>query len=99
VALKKGDFMRGKGEVLVIRDGTGFSYGSYCLIGWYRGKVMKKVKAHCKVVFVLGEGGKKKGEDRGRVQGKDGGDGKEGDNDEGDIVEHGGFDGVRFFVV
>ena len=35
----------------------------------------------------------------GRVQGKDGGDGKEGDNDEGDIVEHGGFDGVRFFVV
>lgn len=51
--------MRGKGEVLVIRDGTGFSYGSYCLIGWYRGKVMKKVKAHCKVVFVLGEGEEK----------------------------------------
>jgi hypothetical protein len=47
--------MRGKGEVLVISDGTGFSYGSYCLIGWYRGRVMKKVKAHCKVVFVLGE--------------------------------------------
>jgi len=45
------------------------------------------------------ERGKRKGEDRGRVQGKDGGDGKEGDNDEGDIVEHGGFDGVRFFVV
>ena len=47
--------MRGKGEVLVISDGTGFSYGSYCLIGWYRGRVKKKVKAHCKVVFVLGE--------------------------------------------
>jgi hypothetical protein len=25
--------------------------------------------------------------------------GKEGDNDEGGVVEHGGFDGVRFFVV
>jgi len=47
--------MKGKGEVLVISDGTGFSYGSYCLIGWYRGRLMKKVKAHCKVVFVLGE--------------------------------------------
>jgi hypothetical protein len=47
--------MRGKGEVLVISDGTGFSYGSYCLIGWYRGRLMKKVKAHCKVIFVLGE--------------------------------------------
>ena len=35
----------------------------------------------------------------GRVQGKDGGDGKEGDNDEGDIVVHGGFDGGRVFVV
>ena len=45
------------------------------------------------------ERGKRKGEDWGRVQGKDGGVGKEGDNDEGDIVEHGGFDGVRFFVV
>jgi hypothetical protein len=55
VAIKKGGFMRGKGEVLVISDGTGFSYGSYCLIGWYRGRVKKKVKAHCKVVFVLGE--------------------------------------------
>ena len=47
--------MRGKGEVLVISDGTGFSYGSYCLIGWYRGRVMKKVKAYCKVVIVLRE--------------------------------------------
>lgn len=55
MAIKKGGFMRGKGEVLVISDGTGFSYGSYCLIGWYRGRVKKKVKAHCKVVFVLGE--------------------------------------------
>jgi len=35
----------------------------------------------------------------GRVQGKEGGDGKEGDNDDGGFVEHGGFDGVRFFVV
>jgi hypothetical protein len=33
------------------------------------------------------------------VQGKEGGDGKEGDNDEGGVVEHGGFDGGRFFVV
>ena len=41
----------------------------------------------------------RKGEDRGRVQGKDGGDGNEGDIDEGDIVEHGGFVGVRVFVV
>jgi hypothetical protein len=47
--------MKGKGEVLLICDGTGFGYGSHCLIGWYRGKVMKKVKAHCKVVIVLGE--------------------------------------------
>jgi hypothetical protein len=30
--------MRGKGEVLVISDGTGFSYGSYCLIGWEEGE-------------------------------------------------------------
>jgi hypothetical protein len=42
----------------VISDGTGFSYGSYCLIGWYRGRVKKKVKAHCKVVFVLGGEGR-----------------------------------------
>jgi hypothetical protein len=47
--------MKGKGEVLLIYDGTGFGYGSHCLIGWYRGKVMRKVKAHCKVVIVLGE--------------------------------------------
>ena len=55
MACKKGDFMKGKGEVLLICDGTGFGYGCYCLVGWYRGRVKKKVKAHCKVVIVLGE--------------------------------------------
>ena len=25
------------------------------MIGWYHGRVMKKVKAHCKVVFCFGE--------------------------------------------
>ena len=47
--------MKGKVEVLLICDGTGFGYGCYCLVGWYRGRVKKKVKAHCKVVIVLGE--------------------------------------------
>ena len=47
--------MRGKGEVLLISDGKGFGYGSNCFVGWYRGKVKKKVSAHCKVVMVLGE--------------------------------------------
>jgi len=45
--------MKGKGEVLLICDGTGFGYGSNCFVGWYRGKGRKKVKAHCKVVMVL----------------------------------------------
>ncbi len=34
---KKGGFMKGKGEVLLICDGTGFGYGSHCFVGWYRG--------------------------------------------------------------
>jgi len=48
-------FMKGKGEVLLISDGTGFGYGSNCFVGWYRWRVTKKMKAHCKVVMVLGE--------------------------------------------
>ena len=50
---KKGGFMKGKGEVLLICDGTGFGYGLNCFVGWYRGKV--KLKEHCKVLMVLGE--------------------------------------------
>jgi len=52
---KKGGFMKGKGEVLLICDGTGFGYGSHCFVGWYRGGVKKRVRAHCKVLMVLGE--------------------------------------------
>jgi len=42
-------------EILLIIDGTGFGYGSHCFVGWYRGKVTKKVRTHCKVLMVLGE--------------------------------------------
>ena len=45
--------MKGKVEVLLICDGTGFGYGLNCFVGWYRGKV--KLKEHCKVLMVLGE--------------------------------------------
>jgi len=41
MACKKRGFMKGKGEVLLICDGTGFGYGCYCLVGWYRGRVKK----------------------------------------------------------
>jgi hypothetical protein len=51
--LAKRGFMRGRGEVLLICDGTGFGYGFHCFAGWYRGRVTKKVKAHRKVVMVL----------------------------------------------
>ena len=34
--------MKGKGEVLLICDGTGFGYGSNCFVGWYRGKGEKE---------------------------------------------------------
>ena len=41
---------------LPISDGTGFGYGCYCLVGWYRGMVTKKVKRNCKVMMVWGDG-------------------------------------------
>jgi hypothetical protein len=58
VAIKKGGFMRGKGEVLVISDGTGFSYGSYCLIGWYRGRLMKEGEGTLQGRFCFGREGR-----------------------------------------